>query len=256
MRQQLCKKLVGTVLGALLVAQSGTVLASPADAEHIVQDAIGTEIAAQKDNAKWQGEKAQILEELRQLKNENMWLGFQEKKYSRYVRDMQGKIAELERVQAELKKIENGLEPFLYEMVENFSAFVKSDLPFLPEERQRRVQFLEQTLDDHSLALGEKLRRVFEAIDAELGYGQSADTQSALVMLDGKETHVTLVRAGRLGLYCLTPDGEHSGIYDKKLKEYTMLPNSSTDAIKHLQNMIDQKRFTELVALPLGGADK
>lgn len=225
--------------------------ASPDSAERIVKEAIGTEVAAQKENEAWQAERASILEDMRQLQNENMWLSFQQKKYSRYVTEMEGKVAELERTQAELDRMENELEPYLYELVEGFTAFVESDLPFLKEERARRVAFLQATLDDHELALGEKLRRIFEALEIEASYGQTAEVTSGLVSLDGRDAHVSLVRAGRLGLYCLTPDERSAGRYDAASGEFRTIPGKYVTSIVHLRNMAKLKRFTELVALPV-----
>lgn len=221
------------------------------DAEGLVKDAIGTEVAAQKENERWQAERSAMLEEMRHLDNETLWYTFQEKKYSGYVDELQTKIDRLERTRRELDRMEKELEPYLYELVETVTAFVKEDLPFLQEERSRRVAFLQSSLDDHELPLGEKLRRILEALEVEAAYGQSAEVTTETVDLDGTPSHVTVVRAGRLGLYCLTPDGETAGRYNEEQGRYVTLPGAYVRSVAHLRDMVKQKRFTELVALPV-----
>ncbi|NJB66676.1 hypothetical protein GGQ74_000316 [Desulfobaculum xiamenense] len=235
----------------LVAGACGFAHASSDAAEGMVREAIDVEVAAQKDNERWQARRAAMVDEIRRLESENLWFSFQERKYERQVGELKGRLEELERTREELDTIERGLEPYLYDLVDGFAAFVRDDLPFLGEERTRRVDFLQATLDDHELSLGEKLRRIFEALEVESAYGRSAEVSTESVSLDGRPAHVTVVRAGRLGLYCLTPDGESAGRYDAAKGGFVTLPDGYARSVAHLRDMIGTGRFTELVALPL-----
>jgi len=144
---------VGLVAGAHIPA-----FATSDTAQQIVGQAIEADVSAMNEQDRWQAEQTAMNEEIRQLKSESIWLTFQEKKYSRYVNATQAKVAELERAKLELEQIESGLEPYLFDLVDRLKAFVDTDLPFLREERAKRLAFLQQSLDDHTLSVSEKLR--------------------------------------------------------------------------------------------------
>lgn len=243
----------GTLLtaGLLLATPSPGMATSQDEAQHMVDDAITTESKVQKQQTKWSEQRAVMLEEIRQLKSENIWLSFQEKKYSRYVSSLEGKIDELQRIKAELKRMEQELEPLLYTLVDRLSDSVKTDLPFLQQERDHRLNFLQATLDDHELSNGEKLRRVLEALEVETAYGRSAEMSEQTIQLDGKSTQATVFRAGRLGLYCLTPDHETAGRYDREAGGFVTMDSEFVSPLVSLQVMIERKRYTDFIFLPV-----
>ena len=247
-----CASLCRTLFVGSAIILSGTAAhATATDTELMMQKAINTESQAQSRQNAWNEEQAAIVEEIRQLKSENLWLSFQEKKYSRYVTAVETKIAELNQIKAELLRLEEELEPLLYEIVERLKKQVNNDLPFLPEERAKRLNFLDQTLDDHSLSKGEKLRRILEAVEVETTYGRSAELTEETVSLDGKPTQVTIIRAGRLGLYCITPDNLTAGKYTPESKTYQTLPEEFAQPISQMKNMLEQKQVTDFVYLPM-----
>jgi len=239
------------IAACVLLGSTSVTLASQEVAQKMVDDAIAVESATQKVQTRWASKRSAMIDEIRQLKNENLWLSFQEKKYSRYVLSLEDKITELERIQAEMERMEQELEPLLYDLVSRIGNEVQTDLPFLKNERTLRIDFLHKTLDDHTLANGEKLRRILEALEVETAYGRSADISEQTILLDGKQTQVMVLRAGRLGLYCLTPNHETAGQYQPEIGGYTTLPSEFISQLAKLETMIERKRFTDFVLLPV-----
>jgi len=236
----------------ILLATTAPVPATSREAaEHMVGDAIAAEANAQKQQTKWNARRSTMLEEIRQLKSENLWVSFQEKKYSRYVSSMEEKIAELQRIKVEMERMEQELEPFLYSLVDRLTVAVQADLPFLKQERTRRLDFLQRTLDDHELSNGEKLRRILEALEVETAYGRSTEVSEQTVQLDGNPTLATVFRAGRLGLYCLTPNHAHAGRYDRETGGFVTMDSDFVRPLTELQAMIERKRFTNFIFLPV-----
>ncbi|WP_147818899.1 DUF3450 domain-containing protein [Salidesulfovibrio onnuriiensis] len=235
----------------LLTAPAPATAASQDMAQKMVDDAIAAETSAQKQQTRWNAQRAAMLEEIRQLKSENLWLSFQEKKYSRYVGSIEGKIAELQRIKAELERMEQELEPLLYSLVDRLTDAVQTDLPFLKQERTRRLDFLQRTLDDHELSNGEKLRRILEALEVETAYGRSAEMSEQTIQLDGKPTQARVFRAGRLGLYCLTPDQATAGRYERKAAGFVTMDSEFVRPLTELQTMIERKRYTNFIYLPV-----
>jgi len=77
------------------------------------------------------------------------------------------------------------------------------------------------------------------------------DVTQEEVKLDGALAQLVIVRAGRLGLYCLSPDGQRAGRYSPERGEYVILPADYVRHVARLRQMADDKRFTDLVSLPL-----
>jgi hypothetical protein len=217
-----------------------------------VVNAISVESAAQKQYEKWSEQKEEDSDEIREMKATEAWLKFQNEKYSRYLKKQKAVIAELLRRKEEAKKIKMQLEPFLEKIVDHLEAFVKTDLPFLQEERTRRIQFLHDSLNDYHLELSEKLRRVFEALLVETEYGQNVSTSVQELEIGGTPTQVTIFRLGRTALYYQTTDGSEVGIWDKNTKSWQTLDHSYSQTLHRAQDMADRKRAVELLELPLG----
>ncbi|WP_320175473.1 DUF3450 domain-containing protein [Maridesulfovibrio sp.] len=216
--------------------------------------AVAIEAKAQRQYQNWADLKEQKSDEIREMKATEAWLEFQNQKYSRYVNKQEGVIAELKRRKEEAKRIKMELEPFLETVVDQLELFVKSDLPFLNDERTRRIQFLRDSLDDYHLQLSEKLRRVFEALLVETEYGQNISTSTQELMINGKTTQVTIFRLGRAALYYQTTDGSEIGIWDKDSNTWKTLAPTYALTLHRAKDMAERKRAVELLKLPLGVA--
>src|SRR5690606_23547127 len=64
--------------------------------------------------------------------------------------------------------VERQITPLLARMIESLGQFIQLDLPFLRDERQERVQFLQNTLERSDVTLAEKFRQVLDAYAIEV----------------------------------------------------------------------------------------
>lgn len=238
--------LTGFAAASVDAAETG-----PAQAQALVHDAIRKEAAAQKVNRKWQTEKTALLNTRRNLRTEMKWLDLREAKLRRYVAALEERVAELEERRSRYERIRTELESVLVSTVDDLEAHIAGDLPFAAEERSDRIAFLRSTLDDYDLGIGEKLRRTLEALGTEADYGRTADVSRDIVVFEGREVEMTLVRAGRVGLYCLSSDGRTAGVFDPSSGEFRRLEDKRTEAVSLLSEMADKSRFVELPAIPL-----
>ena len=244
-----------TVLLCLeLIFQSPALAKDIGGVEKTLKKSLQKEVATQHAVEKWSTEKEAIINELLDLKTRLDWNRFQNCKYKAYVDQKEEKIKDLKAQKEKLARMRMELEPYLGGVVADLKDQVGSDAPFLTEERSRRIAFLEKSLVDPDLNLGERLRRVLEALQVEAGYGNSIGTEEKELNLNGERTLVTLMRIGRIGLFYITNDQKHAGKWDRASK--TWLPISDNDLPDVLRTMqiIQQKRAAELVDLPLGPA--
>ena len=236
---------LSTLLAAAASAQSPEAVLDRAE------QAIHAEAAAQEQANAWAQERDQASAEIRNLKLQEAWLDFQIVKYQRYIEQQNQAIAELERRKEEAARLAMELEPFLETVVDQLEAHVARDLPFLPEERAVRIAFLRQSLDDYHLDLGEKLRRVLEALQVEMEYGRTVETGSREIMLDGRPVRVSTFRLGRTALYYLTEDGSAAGMWDREAGDWQALDTDFARTLMLARDMAARKRAVELLPLPL-----
>lgn len=236
----------------LLIPATGTAASSAKAVHGKVAKAVDVEAASQKQYDKWTEKRADESSEIRDMKAMDSWLEFQNKKYVKYIKKQETVIAELQRRKEEAKRIRMELEPYLEEVVAQLESFVAADLPFLQEERVGRIQFLHESLDDYRLALSEKLRRVFEALQVETEYGRNVSTDSVEMDLNGTPIRVSTFRLGRIALFYRTADGAEAGYWDKASGSWKAMDESYTRILQRAEDMAERKRAVELLDLPIG----
>ncbi|MDR3177136.1 MAG: DUF3450 domain-containing protein [Desulfovibrio sp.] len=235
-----------------LLAVCGETWAAPVEkVQRDVVDAVHTEADAQTRLDAWNAERDALLDEARTLKLELQWLRLHGEKLSRYVKANAEKIDLLERAQARYAVIALELEHTLVADVDRLEAHIASTPPFLPEERSHRLAFLKKTLDDPELSIGEKFRRVAEALNAEVEYGRKLELSNQTAMFDGTRMELIVIRAGLVGFYCLTPDRTRAGIWDPAGGSFVPCDKQELRAILNLERMAHTKRYHDIALLPV-----
>ncbi|OPL13728.1 MAG: hypothetical protein AVO38_13015 [delta proteobacterium ML8_D] len=236
----------------------GLIFYAPAFAEDVerieksLKEAIHEELAAQKEVQEWSAEKEAIINDLLDLKTRLDWNRFQNRKYKAYVYQKAEEVNDLKTQKEKLASMRMELEPYLSQVVSDLKDRIVSDVPFLDEERSRRITFLEESLLDPSLNLGERLRRVLEALRVEAGYGNSVGIEETKLVLNGEPTLVTMTRVGRVGIFYTTNDRKQAGKWDKVSQSWQPVSDDYLPDILRTTEIIQQKRAAELVDLPIG----
>lgn len=229
---------------------------SPEGLQAKIEKTIDAEVAAQKDADKWSEERAEIMDEIRETRSRLIWTRYQTEKYEKYIETQKRQIAALKKQSEETAKLRMALEPYLDETAGRLESFIAADLPFLPEERKRRMVFLRQALDDYRIDLGEKLRRTLETLQVEAGYGRSVEKTSAVIRIGGVPTSVDLLRIGRTALFYHSADGRHSGRWDRSSEKWESVSPKYERTLAKAMAMAQRKRVVELLDLPVGGVSR
>jgi len=221
------------------------------EVHRMAASAVDAEAKAQGEYQKWADQRETMAADIRDMKATDAWLEFQNNKYEKYIAKQESVIAELERRKVEAERIRHELEPFLETVVDQLAEFVDRDLPFLAEERARRIAFLRDSLDDYHLALSEKLRRVFEALVVETEYGRSVSTTPEELDIHGQPTLVNTFRLGRTALFYRTADGSEAGMWDRASGQWIPLDDATARSLTQAEDMANRKRAVELLRLPV-----
>lgn len=202
-------------------------------------------------NMKWQSEKAQEEEKLRELISQRIWLENRISQYQKYITTLNENIEELQRKKTELARAAEELEPYLDETLSRLSAFIAQDMPFLKTEREARLEFLSASLADYKISAGEKLRRVLEALKVEADYVKGIEVTTEEIAAGGETFTADLFRFGRLGWYYMTPDRKSFGYYSKESGGWVALSEEYKREIIKAAEIAERKRMMELIFLPV-----
>ena len=217
-----------------------------------MRSALKEQQRVQEEVRTWSQEKRALVQEILSLRTEEKWLELQNEQYGAYVQQKEQAIARLKEQEEVARSLRKELEPYLVQVVDTLQAEVKSDLPFLGQERRDRLQFIDQSLTEYGVSLSERLRRVLEALSVEAGYGTSVEVTGREVKVQGTDTYAQVLRIGRVGLVYVTPDGQAAGMWNDRDQTWESL---SPDAAREVQKAVDilqERRVAELVTLPLG----
>ncbi len=164
-------------------------------------------------------------------------------------------IADIKTQLASLQDTEEAALPLLQKMLTTLDQFVARDIPFLNTERRERLDRLNTLMNRADVSVAEKYRQVLEAYQIEVEYGRTLEAYSGVLTVEGQpDRDVTFLRLGRVALYYQTSDGQQSGQWDTRQKQWLTLPDANNWAIQKGIQMALQQTVPELLELPLGAS--
>lgn len=251
------------VLSALFVSGAFTAdLASAQDAVKLLDSSLNTQ--AQIDNnsqrsqivvAQLAGETSEYFGEYRVVTQHLDQLKVYNANLDRLVRDQDQEKVSLREQLDNFGDIEQGIVPLMYELVASLKAFVNLDMPFLQNERNNRVQRLEENLERSDLTVSEKYRQIMEAYQIETSYGRNIEAYAGTLTIDGEERKVDLLRIGRIVLAYQTPDQSNTGYWDKSAGQWAELDGSFRRPVTDGIRIAKKQASPTLLDLPLPAAE-
>jgi len=163
--------------------------------------------------------------------------------------------------EAEITSIENQIEnvtglrrditPMVQRMLDGLTTFVQLDVPFLPDERQERVERLTELMGRADVSVAEKFRRVLEAYQIENDYGRTIESYVASLDQDGEALELDFLKIGRVGFFYQTKDQARSAIWNQDAGEWQNLPDRFNGPIRTGINMAREVIPPEILILPV-----
>lgn len=119
--------------------------------------------------------------------------------------------------------IERQVTPLMLRMIESIYQFVQVDVPFLKEERSKRVDGLKTMMGRSDVTVAEKYRKVMEAYQTEIDYGRTIESYRSEIEVAGEMREVDFLRTGRISLMYQTLDGKELGVWNSQLGAFEAL---------------------------------
>jgi len=220
--------------------------------EKPVRKAIDIRRETQKAQTSWQEQSQRLLDDYEQLQLANEQLKMQRENLKKSVSAAKLRVAEKETQLKDIKKISVQIKPFLNELVISMHQMIEDDMPFLSDERCKRLNRLDQMLLEPDVAVSEKFRKIMEALMVEAEYGRTIEVYQETIETDGSKILVNIFRLGRIALFYQSLDGKESGFYNVALSAWEPLPESYNYTIQNAIDIGAKRRPVEMLNLPIG----
>jgi hypothetical protein len=175
--------------------------------------------------------------------------------YNAQMRDLiAAQDQELASLQEQIDRVQlvgRSVTPLMLMMIDSIEKFVKLDLPFLIEERTKRVEELRKLMARPDVTTAERFRQIMEAYQIENEYGRTIEAYRGTLALDGQETTVDFLRFGRIALLYQTLDEAQTGMWDPQAKAWTPLDSSYRSPVRQGLRIARKQTAPDLVSLPL-----
>ena len=180
------------------------------------------------------------------------------KVYNRLMRaQVDGQSATLEDIGLSMDQVDvinRQIFPLMERMIDGLKQSVNLDIPFLMDERTKRVADLENIMERSDVSVAEKFRKVMEAYQIENEFGWTSEFFTQSLTIDGVTRSFNMLRIGRIGLYFQSDDARVTGRWDNDERQWVM-DDSARNEIRKGLRMARQLIAPELIIVPVPAAE-
>jgi len=186
------------------------------------------------------------------------------KVYNRLMRaQVEGQTATLEDIALSMDRVDvinRQIFPLMERMIDGLDQSVQLDIPFLMEERTKRIGELKAIMERSDVTVAEKFRKVMEAYQIENDYGTSSEfyTESLTIKecdsCEATTRSFNMLRIGRIGLYYQSDDTQITGRWNNEDRQWEIDDSARNEVRKGLR-MARQLIAPELIVIPVPSAE-
>ena len=144
--------------------------------------------------------------------------------------------------------------PLMLGMIDALENFVELDVPFLADERDKRLAGLHEIMLRADVTDAERYRRIIEAYQIENEYGRTIEAYQGDLLLNGQTRQVEFLRVGRVSFLYQTLDGTETGVWDHANQSWTDAAESRS-AVRKGVRIARKQRAPDLLRLPVPAAE-
>ncbi len=180
------------------------------------------------------------------------------KVYNRLMRaQVEGQSSVLEDISLSMDQVDvinRQIFPLMERMIDGLDQSVKLDIPFLMDERNKRVAELKNIMERSDVSVAEKFRKVMEAYQIENDYGTTIEDYTQSLTIDGATRSFNMLRIGRIGLYFQSDDTKITGRWDNEARTWVE-DNSARNEVRKGLRVARQLIAPELINVPVQAAE-
>lgn len=175
---------------------------------------------------------------------------------ARIVKAQNDELSTIDQQLLEIDTTNQGVIPLMGRMVDTLEKFVALDVPFLPNERSKRIEELKILLDRADVTVSEKYRRIMEAYQVEMEYGRTIEAYTAELAVDGTKRSVDFLRIGRMTLMYQTLDNKETAVWDNEKRAWQVLPDEYRKSAILGLSIARKQAPPDLIKLPVAAPEK
>jgi len=217
-----------------------------------VHRAVQLDQTTQAEQSQWRDEQEKKNRVLEDLEKQIKALAAQKQHQTDRQKILTARIEQKTQQLADIAQISAQISPFLDQLLGKIQVLFHQDLPFLQEERSRRLETLDALAHDPKVLVSERFRKIMEALMVEAEYGQTVEVYQQTIDLSGQDTLVNIFRLGRLSLFYQTLDKQQCGFFNIAEKDWNPLNTEHLKAIQAAVDMGSKRKPVEILDLPLG----
>ncbi len=229
---------------------------SPKEVEDIVKRKLAIEKEIQNERDIWAKKKQELILQYEKLKEQEKELKNLKNMKKMEMEAQERRVKELKREIKEAKNIKGKIDSYLIEVTKRISKSVYNSLPFLLDERKKRLKRLYEILFDKDERASKKYRMVMETLKVEAEYGETVEVYEDEIEVEGKKMFASILRVGRISLFFATPDRKKIGWFLPAFGMWHYLPSKYKKSITLAFEMANKQRPVEFIKLPLGKLEK
>ena len=202
-----------------------------------------------------------IVEGTRSLEDQNRAINKEIdglKVYNRLMRaQVEGQAATLEDIGLSMDQVDvinRQIFPLMERMIDGLEQSISLDVPFLMEERTKRIDDLKSIMERSDVTVAEKFRKVMEAYQIENDYGTSSEYYTESLTIDGATRSFNMLRIGRIGLFFQSDDTKITGRWNNDTRQYE-IDNSARNEVRKGLRMARQLIAPELIIVPVAAPE-
>lgn len=258
MRQIELGRGVARSVAALLAAAAMGLCAVPAAIAQL-EESKQTEDQTVRDGAQTQEQIDRIDDERGELFRDYKAVMRELEQFRKYNQQQREVIADQEKQKESLREqiarvgeIDKDIVPLISDMLDGLEQFVSEDVPFLQEERQKRIKTLKDLMPNSSITVAEKFRRLLEAYTIENDYGRAIEAYEEKITGENGETRVlNYLKVGRVALFRQTPEFRETQMWDQANRQWVDLPGRYAEAVRLGRDMANDFVPPDLLVLPV-----
>ena len=105
----------------------------------------------------------------------------------RQIKAQEERLVLLDEQTIAVEKMQRQVPPVMKTALQDLLVFINDDVPFLMDERNKRIAQVLATFDNPKVTASENVRQVLEAYNIEREHGRTIETYEDSIVLDGEE---------------------------------------------------------------------
>ncbi|MCJ7593023.1 MAG: DUF3450 domain-containing protein [Woeseiaceae bacterium] len=170
---------------------------------------------------------------------------------------VEGQLSDLEDIGLSMDQVDvinRQIFPLMERMIDGLDQSVKVDVPFLMDERTKRINDLKEIMSRSDVSVAEKFRKVMEAFQIENDYGSTIEDYKQSLTIDGATRAFNMLRVGRIGLYFQSDDTKVTGRWNNSTRAWE-IDNSARNEVRKGLRVARQLIAPELIIVPVSAAE-